>query len=71
MSAFSTLVESAESSENAQKMRKNVQIRNSLSSPHFPLQWKTRAPKKMLVKININISYYIVGLLTSDVETAK
>ena len=37
MSAFSTFVENADALENAQKMRKNVQIRNSLSCPHFPL----------------------------------
>ena len=38
MSAFSTSVENSDALlENAQKMRKNVQIRNSLLCPHFPL----------------------------------
>ena len=41
VSAFSTLVENADTLENAQKMRKNVRIRKFLTCPHFPLEWKT------------------------------
>ena len=37
VSAFSTLVENADTLENAQKMRKNVRIRKFLTCPHFPL----------------------------------
>ena len=37
MSAFSTLVENADTLENARKTRKNDKIRNFYSCPHFPL----------------------------------
>ena len=36
VSAFSTLVENADTLENALKMRKNVRIRKFLTCPHFP-----------------------------------
>ena len=35
--AFSTLVENADTSENAKKMRKNARIRKFFTCPHFPL----------------------------------
>ena len=37
VSALSTLVENADTLENAQKMRKNARIRKFLTCPHFPL----------------------------------
>jgi hypothetical protein len=37
MSAFSTLVENADTLENARKTCKNDKIRNFQSCPHFPL----------------------------------
>ena len=37
VSAFSTLVENADTLENAHKMCKNVRIRKFLTCPHFPL----------------------------------
>ena len=35
MSTFSNLVENVDTLKHAQKMRKNVQIGDSLSCPHF------------------------------------
>ena len=46
VSAFSTLVENADTLEDAQKMRKNVRIRQFLTCPHFPLKWEMRTRKK-------------------------
>ena len=37
VSAFSTLVENADTLEDARKMRKNARIRKFLTCPHFPL----------------------------------
>ena len=37
VSAFSTLVENADTLGNAHKMCKNVRIRKFLTCPHFPL----------------------------------